>query len=130
MELVYFVIIGLSILNVLPWIFLLIRRPDEEIYEKVVESDEALAKIAQYLIQKMDMLGELAGDLTAPPEFDLGSLIGSLIQRNLNPQENENVYGRNERGEFDGTQEIIETQTLPPSELSQFDGNSGDTNTR
>lgn len=124
MELVYSVIIGLSILNVLPWIYLLIRRPDEEIYEKVVESDEALAKIAQYLIQKMDMLGELAGDLTAPPEFDLGSLIGSLIQRNLNPQENENVYGRNERGEFDGTQEIIETQTLPPSELLESDRDS------
>lgn len=124
MELVYATLICLSILNILPWIFLLIRRPDEEIYEKVVESDEALAKIAQYLIQKMDMLGEMAGDLAAPPEFDLGSLIGSIIQRNLNSQENENVYGRNERGEFDGTQEIIETQTLPPSELLESDRNS------
>jgi hypothetical protein len=117
MEQVYSVIICLLILNVLPWIYLLIRRPDDEIFEKIVESDEALAKIAQYLIQKMDMLSELAGELTAPQEFDLGSLIGSIIQRNFNPQLDENVYGRNERGEFDGTQETIETQALPPEIL-------------
>ena len=92
MELVYAVIIGLSILNILPWIFLLIRRPDEEIYEKVVESDEALAKIAHYLIQKMDSLADMAGDLVAPQEFDLGSLIGSMIQRNMGLNYSENGY--------------------------------------
>ena len=123
MELVYSVIIGLSILNILPWIFLLIRRPDEEIYEKVVESDEALAKIAHYLIQKMDSLADMAGDLVAPQEFDLGSLIGSMIQRNMGLNNSENVYGRNERGEFDGTQEIIETTHLPPEELLESDRN-------
>ena len=123
MELVYAGIIRLSILNILPWIFLLIRRPDEEIYEKVVESDEALAKIAHYLIQKMDSLADIAGDLVAPQEFDLGSLIGSMIQRNMGLNNSENVYGRNERGEFDGTQEIIETTHLPPEELLESDRN-------
>ena len=111
-------------MNGLPWIFLLIRRPDEEIYEKVVESDEALAKIAHYLIQKMDSLADMAGDLTAPQDFDLGSLISSIIQRNMGLNNNENVYGRNERGEFDGTQEIIETPTLPPEELLDSDRHS------
>jgi hypothetical protein len=123
MELVYAVIIGLSILNIFPWIFLLIRRPDDEIFEKISESDEALAKIAHYLIQKMDSMAEMAGDLRNPGEFDLGSLISSMIQRNMGLNNNENVYGRNERGEFDGTQEIIETTHLPPEELLESDRN-------
>ena len=123
MELVYSVIIGLSNLNILPRIFFLFRRPDEEIYEKINESDEALAKIAHYLIQKMDSLADMAGDLVAPQEFDLGSLIGSMIQRNMGLNNSENVYGRNERGEFDGTQEIIETTHLPPEELLESDRN-------
>lgn len=123
MELVYAVIICLSILNIFPWIFLLIRRPDDEIFEKISESDEALAKIAHYLIQKMDSMAEMAEDLRSPGEFDLGSIIGSMIQRNMGLNNSENVYGRNERGEFDGTQEIIETTHLPPEELLESDRN-------
>ena len=76
-----------------------------------------------YLIQKMDALADMAGDLVAPQEFDLGSLIGSMIQRNMGLNNSENVYGRNERGEFDGTQEIIETTHLPPEELLESDRN-------
>ena len=92
MELVFAALICLSILNILPWIFLMIRRPDEEVIEIIAESDEALAKIVQFLAQKIDSIEELALDVANPAQnFDLGSMIGQIITRNLNSQNSQNI---------------------------------------
>lgn len=92
----------------------MIRRPDEEVIEIIAESDKALAQIVQYLAAKVDSIEELALEVSNPSQtFDLGSIIGQMITRNMNSQNSQNIYGRSERGEFDGTQEIIETPVIP-----------------
>ena len=111
MELALAAVLCLSILNVLPWVFLMIRRPDNEISNQLVESDAALAQLIQIIMAKMESLEETAQDIGGNPgELNIGAIIGQILQSKMNP-DGENDYRRNERGEFDGTPQIIEAKT-------------------
>ena len=110
MQLDILAILCLSILNVFPWIYLLFKRPDEEIRNQLEESDVALAQLIQVIMQKMDSLEEI-GENFGPHgnEINIGAIIAQLLSQKMGLNEH-NDYRRDERGQFNGPQEIIETE--------------------
>jgi len=109
MELVIATILCLSILNIIPWIVLALRRPDEEIREQLTESDQALAQLIQIIMNKMDSLENMAEDFgRSGQNLDFGTILGQIIQSKMNPTANDD-YSRRDDGTFDGTPQIIET---------------------
>lgn len=109
MDLVITTILCLSILNVIPWIVLAFRRPDEEIREQLVESDQALAQLIQIIMTKIDSLEIMAEDFgRSGQNLDFGTIIGQIIQSKMNPTANDD-YSRRDDGTFDGPPQIIET---------------------
>lgn len=109
MTLVYAVIICLLFCNLIPWIILGIKRPDQEIQDQLSESDSALAQLIQIIMQKMDGLENMAESLgSGGNQLDFGTILAQIIQQKMNPTA-EDVYMRSEDGQFNGPPQIIET---------------------
>jgi len=110
MQLDIIAILCLSILNVFPWIYLLFQRPDEKIKNQLEESDAALAQLIQVIMHKMDSLEEI-GENFGPQgnEINIGVILAQVLSQKMGLN-GQNDYRRDERGQFNGPQEIIETE--------------------
>jgi len=110
MQLDIIAILCLSILNVFPWIYLLFQRPDEKIKNQLEESDAALAQLIQLIMHKMDSLEEI-GENFSPHgnEINIGAILAQVLSQKMGLN-GQNDYRRDERGQFNGPQEIIETE--------------------
>lgn len=110
MQLDIIAILCLSILNVFPWIYLLFQRPDEKIKNQLEESDAALAQLIQVIMHKMDSLEEI-GENFGPQgnEINIGAILAQVLSQKMGLN-GQNDYRRDERGQFNGPQEIIETE--------------------
>jgi len=112
MELVLGLILCMTILNIIPWILLCFKRPDQSIHTQLKESDSALAQIMQVFMGKIQSLEEMAdnfGGAAAP--LDFGQIIGQILQQKMNGNM-DNDYNRDSSGRYNGTQEKDSPPTL------------------
>jgi hypothetical protein len=107
------IILVCGFLNLIPWFLLLYQRPDLDIADKVADIDTGLAQIAQILFERLDNLEEMGSALPSAQENPLLMILNQIMSR----QNEQNVYGRNLDGTFNGAPEIIE------AESSQNDSN-------
>ena len=109
MDVTIAIILVCGFLNLIPWIILVLSRPDLEIHDKLTESDSALAQLIQIIMQKMDHLEEAAANLgSGGAPLDFGQIIGQIIQSKMNSTGNED-YMRNDDGTFNGPPKVIES---------------------
>jgi len=92
----------------IPWLMLYMSRPDIEINEKITETDQALAQIAQIIFTKLEQLGDMAENFAPIPDNPLLSILQSVISSNTSPVSE--VYERNDDGTFYGTEERTITE--------------------
>jgi len=119
MELVLRLILCMTILNIIPWILLCFKRPDQSIHTQLKESDSALAQIMQVFMGKIQSLEEMAdnfGGAAAP--LDFGQIIGQILQQKMNGNI-DNDYNRDSSGRYYG-QEKEWTEITPPVEESEL----------
>lgn len=107
------VLIVLGCLNALPWLVLLVKRPDNELLNQLQESDEALAGLFNHLLMKVDAMEDMGGGLNDNPLLNIAQM---FLKHQFG---DENLYGRSINGQFDGTKEKG-TQTTLDSDI--FDG--------
>jgi len=119
MQLVYAGIICLLILNLIPWIWLIFKRPDLDLIDNIDDIDENLGKVASHMIQKLHSLESFAEEMHSPSEnLDLGSIIGQFLSNRMN-QTGDVVYSRSHDGTFNGAhqiQEVTPSETTHPSD--------------
>jgi len=110
MDLVFISVLCMSILNVIPWLYLLFTRPDRVIENQLSESDQALAQLIQIILQKIDSIEELSEQFRGGQQpLDFGQIISQIIAQKMNPTANDH-YMRNDDGTFNGAPKIIEAE--------------------
>jgi hypothetical protein len=98
-------IVILCCLNIMPWIFLCVKRPDRSILDQLEASDSALAGLFQHLMSRVDAMQELGNSATENP---LLSILEIFMKQRLNT---ENLLDRNEYGQFNATTQEDQDQT-------------------
>ena len=104
-------IVVLCCLNMVPWIFLCVKRPDRNILDQLEASDSALAGLFQHLLSRVDAVTDLAPSHDDNPIF---AIIEMFLKQKMN---NSNLIDRDESGQFNGTQNQTETQTTLDSDF-------------
>jgi hypothetical protein len=107
-------IVVFGCLNVLPWVFLCVNRPDRSIMEQLQDSDASLAMICQHLLDKVD---SFSSPMASANENPLMTIISAFMEQRLNGA---NTISRDDQGQFNGTQ--IEAETTQTRESDFFDG--------
>jgi hypothetical protein len=109
MDVTIAIILVCGFLNLIPWIILVLSRPDLEIHDKLTESDSALAQLIQIIMAKLDHFEQLSENFGgAAQPLDFGQIIGQIIQSKMNSAGNED-YIRNDDGTFNGPPKVIES---------------------
>ena len=87
------------------WYFSKVLRNEAyEIDQKIIEIDQGLGSMAQWMVEKFE-------NSVSPSGFDWGSIISQIFQSNISPEYD---YSRSLNGQFDGPkeqQEEIPTET-------------------